>query len=44
MRWDHLGNIQIRAKGVGNAELSNQVIGSLFKGIPLEVEGGDGSD
>jgi hypothetical protein len=35
---------QLRAKGVGNVELSNQAIGSLFEGIHLEVEGGHGSD
>jgi len=35
---------QLRAKGVGNVELSNQAIGSVFEGIHLEVEGGHGSD
>ena len=41
MRWDQLGNIQTRPKGVGSVELNNQVIDFLFRKTGLEIEGKD---
>jgi hypothetical protein len=43
MRWDQLGNIQTRPKGVGSMELNNQVIESCFvENVRDWFEGKDG--